>query len=238
MNRDELRRIVEAAGRDEVPPAHPDFVDDLERRLARTHVVGGRERRARWQAISAVAAAAAVIVALIVVQSDPPADTVVTDDVETTTTTSTSSTTTVTTSTTVTAPNTTVVVTTTATVAPPVTTTTMAPTTTAPPPPPETTTSTTATPGVEDMRMACTTGPRPEVTCTWSENTAEAFKGYILYRQVGAEPRQELTRTTDRSFTSKTDKDVVAGTRITYTVEALDRDSVVIGRGEATVSCC
>ena len=74
--------------------------------------------------------------------------------------------------------------------------------------------------------------------CTWSASTAERFKGTIVYRQVDGGERQELIRTTDPSFTSKTDKDVQVGTTITYTVEVLDQDSTVVGRGTATVSCC
>ena len=239
MNPDELRQILEAAGRDDVPPPSAEFVDELERRLARTHVASGRGRGPRWPVITAVAAAAVVVVAALVLQADEPPDTVLTDTSTSSTTTSsttstTQATTTSTTSTTVVAPPTTAAVattvaptTTTTSAPPPTTTTTVA-----------TTTTTTAPPTVEDMRLSCTTGPRPEVTCTWSASTAETFKGYVLTKRVGDGPTEEILRTTDRSLTSKTDKEVQTGTRITYVIEAIDRDGNVLGRAEATVSCC
>ena len=238
MNPDELRQILEAAGRDDVPPPSAAFVDDLERRLARTHVASGRGQGRRWGAITAVAAAAAVVVAALVLQADEPPDTVLTDTstsstATSTTTSTTQATTTSTTSTTVVAPPTTAAVATT--VAPPTTTTAPPPTTTTTV---ASTTTSTAPPAVEDLRLSCTTGPRPEVTCTWSASTAETFKGYLLTKRVGDGPTEEILRTTDRSLTSKTDKEVQTETRITYVVEAIDRDGNVLGRGEATVSCC
>lgn len=56
--------------------------------------------------------------------------------------------------------------------------------------------------------------------------------------RIGDGPTKELLRSTDRDLTTATDTDVQTGTRITYVIEALDRDGQVVGRGEATVSCC
>lgn len=243
MTPEELRAVLEAAGRQDPPAPRAEFTSDLEARLATTHVVtASRAPRPRWQAAALVAAAAAVVAAELVLQPSEPEQTIVTD----TTTTFTVERTTTTTAVTVTAPTTTtpttaVVQTTVASVpvtttsaAPPATPTTVPPTTIVAP----TTTSTTAAPSVEPLRMSCTAGPRPEVTCTWSASTSDAFQKYILSKRVADGELQELGRSSTRDETTKTDRDVEAGTRITYVIEAYDSDGFLIGRGEAAVACC
>lgn len=235
MTPDELRDVLDAAGRQPVPPPSPDFVRGLEARLAATRVVhGDGGRRPPWRVIGAVAAAAAILVAVVALQPGEPEQTVVTDPTTTSSSTSTTTSTTIVTTTLPATTSTAVAVTTTTAAPPPTTTTSVPPTTTTT----VVTTTTTAAPGVEDMRLSCVTGPRPEVTCTWSKNEHEQFKGYRLSKRVDDGPLVEVVATTDRAFTSKTDKDVQVGTRITYVIEAFDHDTQLIARGEVTVACC
>jgi hypothetical protein len=234
---EELRDVLDAAGRQQVPPPSTDFVRELEQRITSTRVVvADANRRSPWRAVGAVAAAAVILVGVVVLQRGEKEQTVVTDPTTTssrpTTSTSTSSTTSLpptTVTSVVTVPATVAITTsvvTTTTTAAPTTTTTVA-----------TTTSTTA-PGVEDARLSCVTGSRPEVTCAWAKNEHPDFKGYRLSKRIADGPLEEVGSTTDRAVTSKTDKDVQVGARITYVLEVLDHDSQVIARGEATVSCC
>jgi hypothetical protein len=238
MTPEELRDVLDAAGRQPVPPPDASFVRDLEDRLLSTRVVERPRGRAPWRTISAVAAAAAVLVAVGVLQRVDPEESVVTNP-STTSSTSTSTSSTTTSSTTIVAPTTTVfapttVVTVATTVAPPPpTTTTAAPTTTT-----TVATTTTAPPGVDDMRLSCTTDPRPKVICTWSKNEHPDFKGYRFSKRVGDGPQEEIGSTTDRAVTTKHDENPEVGARITYIIEAFDHDQNVIARSEVTVSCC
>jgi hypothetical protein len=215
MKPDELRRILEAAGRQEAPPRRPG----RESPVTDPGFPPRTEDRRAWRGIRAAAAAAAVavVVAGLLVLSTRGDDTT---DVATEPATSTTVTTAVT--------------------LPPVTTASSIdlPTTLPASTVPETTTTTTTAPVEEALTITCTTtrDPQPAVTCEWSATTRTGLDHYRVWKHTGDGPDQEVYAGTG---TRTVDTAVLVGARLFYEVTALAADGTVLGHGATPmVTCC
>jgi len=237
VNGDELRRVLEEAGRQQPPEPRADFVRDLGDRLTDTHVVTTHDHRRPVGRVVAVAASVAVIAAVaLAISGGGDEQRLVTDPSSSTTsstatTTSTSPATTTSTSTTTT-PTTVAPVTTTA--PPPTTTSTVAPTTTTTAPP-ETTTTTAAPPAPLRLTCASKQDPDPKVVCEWGEATNGAVDHYRLWKHTGDGPDQEVYAGLDHRAV---DTDVRVGANLIYEVTALAADGTVLAHGDNRISCC
>jgi hypothetical protein len=227
VNDDELRRVLEAAGRQDAPEPRPDLVRDLEARLTAMRVVSSPARRP-WRAIGAAAAALVVVIGgLVALVRDDPEQQVTTEPARSTTTVATT-----------TVPSTTVTTTaaptTTTSVPVPTTTTTLEPTTTVVTGP---STTTTSAPPRENLRLACVTSqdPRPRVVCEWSASTSERVDHYRLWKHTGDGPDVEVYAGDGQRAE---DTDVRVGANLVYEVTAITADGTVISHGDARVTCC
>jgi hypothetical protein len=220
VNPDELRRILEAAGRQDAPPRSG-------RDLQLDHAPIP-PRPSHGPRVLAIAAAVLVLVAGLAFVATRGGD----DTTDVATEPVTSSTTAAPTTTTRPPVTTTTVATT---VAPPPTTTTTS--TTAPPPTTTSTSTSTTAPPEEALAITCATtqDPQPTVTCEWSATTRAGLDHYRLWKHTGDGPDQEVYA---GPATRAVDTAVLVGARLVYEVQALAADGTVLGHGLTMITCC